>query len=51
MADHRASSFSLEERSVNNATLFTADGGTHVKIVVVALVASLAVGLVGSRVQ
>jgi hypothetical protein len=32
---------------VNNATLFTADRGTHAKIVVVALIASIAVCLVG----
>jgi hypothetical protein len=36
---------------VNNATLFTADRGTHAKIVVVALLASIAVCLVGIRVQ
>jgi hypothetical protein len=34
---------------VNNATLLTADRGTHAKIVVVALVASIAVCLVGIR--
>jgi len=36
---------------VNNATLFTAYRGTHMKIKVVALVASLAVCLVGIRVH
>ncbi len=36
---------------MNNATLFTADRATHAKIVVVALVASIAVCLVGIRVH
>jgi hypothetical protein len=36
---------------VNNATLFTADRGTHAKILVVAMLASIAVGLVAIRVQ
>jgi hypothetical protein len=36
---------------VNNATLFTADRVTHVKIMAVALVASIAVCLVGIRVH
>jgi hypothetical protein len=36
---------------VNNATLFTADRGTHAKIMVVALLASIAVCLVGISVQ
>jgi ABC-type proline/glycine betaine transport system permease subunit len=32
---------------MDNATFFTADRTTHVKIVVIALVASIAIGLVG----
>jgi hypothetical protein len=36
---------------VNNATLFTADRGTHARILVVAMLACIAVGLVGIRVQ
>jgi hypothetical protein len=40
------SSFSLAGPPMNNATLLTADRATHVKIVVIALVASIAVSLV-----
>jgi hypothetical protein len=36
---------------MHNATLFTADRATHAKIVVVALIASIAVCLVGIRVH
>jgi len=32
---------------MNNATLLTADRGTHVKIVLIALIASIAVSLIG----
>jgi hypothetical protein len=32
---------------MNNATLPTADRGTHVKIALIALIASIAVGLIG----
>ena len=36
---------------MNNATLLTADRTTHVKIVLIALVASIAVSLVGIAVH
>ena len=36
---------------MNNATLLTADRNTHVKIVLIALIASIAVSLVGIAVQ
>jgi hypothetical protein len=36
---------------MNNATLLTADHTTHVKIVLIALVASIAVSLVGIAVH
>jgi hypothetical protein len=36
---------------VNKATLLTADRGTHVKIVLIALIASIAVGLIGLSVH
>jgi hypothetical protein len=36
---------------VNNATLLTADRWTHVKIVLIALIASTAVGLIGLSVH
>ncbi len=36
---------------MNNATLLTADRGTHVKIAIIALIASIAVGLIGLSVH
>jgi hypothetical protein len=35
------------EASVNNASIFTADKSTHLKIVVISLIASIAVIIVG----
>jgi hypothetical protein len=36
---------------MNNATLLTADRGTHVKIVLIALIASIAVSMIGINVH
>jgi hypothetical protein len=36
---------------MNNATLLTADRGTHLKIVLIALIASIAVSMVGISVH
>ena len=36
---------------MNNATLLTADRGTHVKIVLIALIASIAVSMIGISVH
>ena len=36
---------------MNNATLLTADRGTHVKIVLIALIASIGVSMIGINVH
>jgi hypothetical protein len=36
---------------MNNATLLTADRGTHVKVVLIALIASIAVSMIGINVH
>jgi hypothetical protein len=50
MLDRHIALSGRKEQSMNNAALLTTDRGTHVKIVLIALNASIAVSMIGINV-